>query len=151
LREELLGGKKRTKEQTTDPVEPGQKGPNGYPIGYTKDGDKVEFVPDDENAGDLWPLLLRRNDKIILEAYKDFWDVVWWRRSMAHAEQDRAGGKPNLKYEKFLRAKVKNVRRIERKYGLKNLHEDFYWGLLSGRMSALSWVMGADWEASLDT
>jgi hypothetical protein len=151
LRDELLGGAKRTRAQTTDPVISGQKGPNGHPIGYTKEGDKVEFVPDDENPGEVWPLVLRRNDNIILEAYKDFWDVVWWRRGMAGAERDRDAGKPDLAHEEFLHAHVKNVRRIERKYDLKKLHDPFEWGLLSGRMSALSWVMGSEWHESLDT
>lgn len=40
-----------------------------------------------------------------------------------------------------------NAKKIERKHGIDNLQfSDFEWGMLNGKISALRWVLGSEWD-----
>jgi len=89
-------------------------------------------------------------------------DKVWYNRHKVYEEKIKAGeiklrpypGKydpdgcdPEVWKRALLAAKKK-----EEQYGLENLGpwDDFEWGMLNGKLSALRWVLGDEWD-SLDT
>lgn len=150
--EGYINGRKRPAALTTDPVAPGEVGPNGHRIGYTKDGDKVEWIPDEENPGEEWPMILRRGDKSILAAEQEFVDVIWYDRKLLLQQRLKDGSDTiDPEIEKGMLAAM---RKTEKKYGKRKLrnyyHNDFEWGMLNGKLSALRWVLGDEWDM-LDT
>jgi len=51
-----------------------------------------------------------------------------------------------------LKAALKAAQSVERRYGKKSLGpwDDFEWGMINGKLSALRWVLGDEWDM-LDT
>jgi len=88
-----------------------------------------------------------RSVKEILAAEDEFFTKVWYGRK-APAERYRSQGTPEYIIKGMLKAK----RAAEKRFGKKNLGpwNDFEWGMLSGKLSALRWVLGDDWDM-LDT
>ena len=122
-------------------------GPNGYPVGNDDEGNLVEWIPSDETENnEAVPMILRRADRVMLEEYKKLWDKVWWNRHMAHHL---------LGYECREAPTIgcDSARAIMDKYGRDYLEpgSQVEWGITQGKMMALAWVMGSDWEGSGDT
>jgi hypothetical protein len=64
----------------------------------------------------------------------------------------RAAGAPEIVQRGVWKGALKAAKRVERRYGKKNLGpwDDFEWGMINGKLSALRWVLGDEWDM-LDT
>ena len=85
-----------------------------------------------------------RSLKQIRRAEEEFFDKIWYGRNPPESEIQ--------KWEPKLRRTVeRSMRDIEKKYGKKSLYvDDFGWGMFNGKLSALRWVLGDEWDM-LDT
>lgn len=130
FQEQVLGAPSRKlKSDLIDPIKPGEVGPNGHPVGYTKNGDKVEWLPDEEHEGQVFPMILRRNDGDIHKAREAFYEKVWWNRHQNWLYRLKTGEEKLSDGQKTIFASARKAAcRIERKYGKKNLGwDDFEW------------------------
>ena len=122
-------------------------GPNGYEVRHDHEGNLVEMIPCDDEPDVLFPMILRRADPIIEAAYRVLWDKVWWNRHMAiHSMAGKdCKSEPLIGCDKAMA--------IEAKYGHDYLipTSQVEWGITQGKMMALAWVHGSEWEGSGDT
>ncbi len=91
---------------------------------------------------------------------------IWYNRHQVTREKIERGETRIVEKERFpiknhLRRPIqrdvwegalKAAAKVEKKYGLENLGpwDDFEWGMLNGKLSALRWVLGEEWDM-LDT
>jgi hypothetical protein len=109
--------------------------------------------------GDEWPEIIedtyfeeepRRLDEI-LAAEQEMFDRIWYDHSMLHEQQLLDAGDA-AEVERLRGIAGKGRARVEQTYGVENLgpYDKFEWGMLNGKLSALRWVLGSEWDF-LDT
>ncbi len=107
-----------------------------------------------------------RRSSEVLSAIDELTDRVWYDRHMVMrhkiqtgkckiiAKKDfgpkhyRASGMGRLVVDDILAGAIKSANRVERKYGKEQLgpYSKFDWGMINGKLSALRWVIGEDWD-----
>ncbi|HMK26924.1 MAG TPA: PIN domain-containing protein [Chitinophagaceae bacterium] len=90
----------------------------------------------------------------ILKAEEEFFDRIWYDRKIVLQARIKEGlekeSPPDIK-----KGMLASMKRVEAKYGgraamRKYYKDDFEWGMLNGKLSALRWVIGEEWD-NLDT
>jgi PIN domain len=104
----------------------------------------------------------RSTDEIVT-LIDELLDKVWYNRHKVYEEKVEAGKikiRPSKgKYDphgidpEIWKGALASAKRVEAKYGIENCGpwSDFEWGMMSGKLSALRWALGEDWETTLDT
>lgn len=91
-----------------------------------------------------------RKPEEISNSEEEFLDKIWYNR---HKILENKVNKGTVKVEpKIWQGALKSAKRVEEKYGLKELGpwDDFEWGMINGKLSALRWIFGEEWDM-LDT
>ncbi len=91
-----------------------------------------------------------RNESEIIAAEEEFFDRVWYMRSLIGEGEDGRQGRSLP--EDIFKGMMASRKKVEARYGKENLgpYSDFEWGMIHGKLSALRWVMGDEWDF-LDT
>lgn len=94
--------------------------------------------------------LANRDQEDVFVAIETLVDRIWYNRHQSLKERVLTG-KTEVD-AKIWQGALEAAKRVEQKYGEENLwHDsDFEWGLINGKLSALRWIMGDDWDM-LDT
>jgi hypothetical protein len=92
-----------------------------------------------------------RTTSEILAAEQEYFDKVWYVRKLILLEKIANGQRQAL--NPTLEEQMKSgMRAVEERYGADNVGpwDDWEWGFVNGKLSALRWVLGEDWDF-LDT
>ena len=86
----------------------------------------------------------------IVDAHQEYFDKTWYVRRVMH-DLDVAEGAQELHPDLVERVQT-SMRAIEERYGKDNLlpADEWEWGYIQGKLSALRWVLGDEWDF-LDT
>ena len=87
-----------------------------------------------------------RYEEEIVSALDEFFDKVWYGRHQLLKHQIETG-RETVNSDIWIKAE-EEAKKIEAKYPKSELssHSDFDWGMINGKLSALRWVMGDEWD-----
>lgn len=90
-----------------------------------------------------------RSQSEVLAAEQEFFDKVWYDRHMLSTAEWRV---ENQEQRDIKEQALKAAEEVRQRWGVENLgpYSDFAWGMINGKLSALRWVLGDDWDF-LDT
>ena len=99
----------------------------------------------------------------MLDAIEELSNKIWYDRHQVLLEKIEKGEIEVVEKENFpitdqqrhpiqrdiLDGAIKSARKVEKKYGIDNLGpwSEFEWGMINGKLSALRWVLGDDWDS----
>ena len=88
-----------------------------------------------------------RSEAEIVTAVGELLDKVWYNRHKYLREQIEAG--EETVDPEVWKGALQSARKVERRYGKQALGpwDDFDWGMMNGKLSALRWVLGDEWDA----
>ena len=88
----------------------------------------------------------RRSIEEIVEAEEEYFSKVWYGRHELLEEAVKSG-RSSVDPE-IWKGALKSAKRVKAKYGKEKLGnwDDFEWGMISGKLSALRWVLGEEWD-----
>jgi hypothetical protein len=134
------------------------RGPNDGPLGFNKEGQLVERVPNEEYyvdedgqpaEEDSLPYdelpVLRSLDEIG-EAYEHHWNQISWYRN-----HKRWTGKSTDPDFQRIKAWYQAIAKLHGGRAKLLARSDFEVGTIYGRMQAFAWLYGMEWEHSGDT
>ena len=86
----------------------------------------------------------------IVEAIDELLDKIWYGRHLSLKYRINEG--LDTVNEEIWKGALQAAQRVIDKYGEKNLgpYSDFEWGMINGKLSALRWALGDEWDM-LDT
>ena len=113
---------------------------------------ELEYFDDPRPLSEVLPYLNKLHDQIWYNRHKnreyhiqtgEIKIVERWKKENAHSTIARD----------IWEGAQKAARQVEAEYGPDELGpwDDFEWGVLNGKMSAIRWMLGEDWESTLDT
>jgi Restriction endonuclease len=90
-----------------------------------------------------------RSENEIIDAEQEFFDRVWYERHLTHVAKWDSGEESIS--DEARRIALDAAERVKaRRPDLRASSDDFEWGMWNGKLSALRWVLGDEWD-SLDT